>query len=128
MQVFSVFDLYFIGGMSSFTLILMISAFLYRIMPYQRPSHCLLGILQYYGQVFDCSQMAVMNDCIMLIQNPGENYGLFVSSPLRPDFNVAYNVTRFEEIKECFCETYKGIMKGYSERPEKVLNKILQSK
>ena len=105
----------FAGGMSSFTLFLMASAFLRSSPPFKCISECLLSFLQYYGSVFDYRNTYIMADCIVMLDGQLStigNLGLTVSSPLQPEFNVAYNVTRYEEIKACFWETYEKLMKA----------------
>jgi hypothetical protein len=55
-----------------------------------------------------------------------ENASLSVSSPLQPEVNIAYNVTRFEEIRACFLDVYKKIMKEKeNNKQEKILDRIL---
>jgi len=57
-----------------------------------------------------------------------ENASLSVSSPLQPEINIAYNVTRFEEIRVCFLDVYKKIIQEKENaKQEKILEKILVS-
>lgn len=103
----------FSGGMSSFTVFLMASAFIQMNPVFIRPSHCLLHFLDYYGNIFDYTKMAIMGGYIALLQTNNRNLvnvGIAISSPLQPEVNVAYNVTRYEEIRECFRKAHKKLI------------------
>lgn len=122
----------YLGGMSSFTLLLMVTAFLHLNPFFQSPSQCLTSFLKYYGEIFDHKRMTIMGEHIVELyessQCPAglENVPFSVSSPLQPEINIAYNVTRFEEIKTCFLEVYKKIMKEKEGvKHEKILEKLL---
>ena len=117
--------------MSSFTLLLMVISFMHVSPIYQSPSQYLINFLKYYGEVFDYKKTSIVGDRIVKLYeeqylNGLENASLSISSPLQPGINIAYNVTRFEEIKTCFLETYNKIMKlKDSVDHEKILDKIL---
>ncbi len=118
--------------MSSFTLLLMLSAFLRSSPNYLSAGHSLLAALHYYGHVFDPAQMAVVNDCIVLFRPdatlPGEMAALYVAHPFRPEVNVAYNVTRFEEIRACFRTAYARLIEAFQRSEVQILRKILCDK
>jgi len=130
----------YLGGMSSFTLLLMTIAF-FRLNPFfQSPSQCLTSFLKYYGEIFDYKRMSIIGEQIVeLYENKQfhnnnqypvglENASLSVSSPLQPEINIAYNVTRFEEIRVCFLDVYKKIIQEKENaKQEKILEKILVS-
>eukprot|EP00826_Nyctotherus_ovalis_P050005 TRINITY_DN6086_c0_g3_i1.p4 TRINITY_DN6086_c0_g3~~TRINITY_DN6086_c0_g3_i1.p4 ORF type:complete len:125 (-),score=25.06 TRINITY_DN6086_c0_g3_i1:132-506(-) len=118
--------------MSSFTLLLIIIAFM-RLNPFfQSPSQCLTSFLKYYGEIFDYKRMAIMGEHIVELYESNqypmglENVPFSVSSPLQPEINIAYNVTRFEEIRGCFLKVYKKIMREKEGvKHEKILEKLL---
>ena len=110
-------DITQIGGISSFTLTLIVSAFLATSPPFPSVGHCFMNILEYFGKIFAAESMIVTQDCIAVTDFPdflGEAT-LFVSDPFRPEINAASNVTRFPEIKKCFSDAYDKLIQKYEE-------------
>jgi len=100
------------GGISSYVLTLMLTAFLYTCPQLHTPAQYFLEILRYYGQEFKSSQMAIIQGQYILI--PREmisNCGLMVVDLYMPENNAAASVTKFEEVRELLSNTYEKINK-----------------
>jgi len=104
----------FTGGISSFVVIIMILAFLKLSPVHTSPSKCLMALLCYYGSVFDYKTMIIANEEISFVYGSA-NDKLTIFHPLQPEINIAYNVTRFEEIRKCFMEGYRKIVRNEEE-------------
>ena len=123
-----------IGGLCSYGLILMISAYL-NMVPYS-PSvaHSFLEVLRFYGAEFDNKTMLIVNgDYIVHVDSRQEflDGNAVVYDPLRSGVNVAMNVTKFQEIKECFLTAYNKLLQLKAEyspdRNVKILDFVLNS-
>eukprot|EP00826_Nyctotherus_ovalis_P057740 TRINITY_DN7902_c0_g1_i6.p6 TRINITY_DN7902_c0_g1~~TRINITY_DN7902_c0_g1_i6.p6 ORF type:complete len:153 (-),score=31.35 TRINITY_DN7902_c0_g1_i6:109-567(-) len=101
----------FTGGMGSFVLTVMAIAFLRLGNAYASPSKCLAAFLSYYASVFNPKTMAIVDGRITYTYG-NENERLLISNPLQQKINIAYNVTRFEEIRKCFLDVHAKITKG----------------
>lgn len=116
--------------MSSFPLILLISAFLNVRKDCASAAQYLIEFLHYFGEVFDPSSLIVFKNAI--VYSPAQQMItsdsltgdsiLHISDPFRPELNIAVNITRFKEIQECFKSTHcKFVMleKEYEDNKEK---------
>ncbi len=104
------------GGMSSFTLTLMVSAFLSVSPEFPSAAHCFLAVLQYFGKIFDPLNMAVVQDCIVLAPGCSTCEGApLVADPFRPELNAARNVVRFGEVAALMREVHDRLMCLYEE-------------
>ncbi len=113
--------------MSSFTVGLMLTAFIRSLPGYLSPGHVLISALHYYGHVFEPSQMSIVNCCIALFRLDAGPVAapLYVAHPFHPEANVAYNVTRFEEIRECFRRSYARLVEAFQTGQSTLLDKVL---
>ncbi len=107
--------------MNSYTLVLMISAFL-NSAPTSSPTlaHRFVSALRYFADDFDPRIMSVVQNCIVVAPplGPVQEYvrnALVVEDPFRPEVNAAANVTRFDEIQDCFRGTYQRLMRMQAE-------------
>lgn len=100
-----------IGGMSSYTLILLISAFLNVCPQFQTVGEYFMAFLQYYGWTFEYSRLAIAEGELFIYKD-AEWDELLVIDLFKPDTNAAGGVTKFEEIRQLMQTTYKEIQKG----------------
>lgn len=94
----------YLGGMNSFTLTLIVSAFLRMQPSFISFAHCFVGLLEFFGKVFDPGKMAIINDCLVSVE--GNQEMIFVSDPFQPEINAARNLIHFDKIKESFKKCY----------------------
>ena len=100
------------GGIKSFTLTLMLTAFLNTCPPLPSAGHYFIEVLRYYGHEFKSDQMAIIQGQYILISSEIINtLGLIVMDPYFPNTNAAANVTQFEQIRELFVNTYEKFNK-----------------
>ena len=120
-----------LGGLGSYALTLMTSAFLKTALPIPTVAHGLLGLLHFYGQEFKSDHMAVVNgEHIVLPQDRPIPCLLLVQDPFRASNNAAASVTRVNEIQELFLATYEKLVTlseqcGASEPHRPLLEAIL---
>lgn len=108
-----------LGGLGSYTLSLMISAFLRMCPPLQTAGETLFEILRYYGYEFCQEKMAIVQgEYVMLMPEqyriPSNIHNmigkrLIVWDPFQPGMNAAINVTQFAEIQSCFRQAYSTL-------------------
>lgn len=121
-------DKSFFGGISSYVLTILAAAFL-RSSPEKAIRKCFMGMLEYYGKIFDSRKVAVVGGLLVPIE--GGQGNLFVSDPYRPYMNIAYSVTRFKEIQSCFAECHDVIIRKRKHwiyeynKNSQILNKII---
>ena len=120
----------FQGGIGSYVLILMTSAFLK--MSRQLPSvgHYFLEILRYYGEEFKSEQMMIIGgEYITIPKTTPLLDDLTVIDPFTMNTNAASRVKQFVQVKEVFLKVYKKISalsEQYDPKVDtKLLNKIL---
>lgn len=99
------------GGMSSFVLLFMISAYFHTWPTIPNEGYALHCLLYFFGNVFNGRETAIVNDTFKPIPKIYFNGPcLFVSDPFRDSVNVAINVTMFDQIQECFRKTYNKLV------------------
>ena len=125
------YNIPYYGGISSYVLTLMITAFLNSCPALPSVGDYFIEILRYFGQEFQSDQMAIIRGQYILIPNEAMyTCGLIVMDPYWPDVNAAAKVTQFEQIRELFSNTYERINKLAEEynpkaAKESLLNVIL---
>jgi hypothetical protein len=125
-----------IGGVGSYTLLLLVSGYLNMCPQHETAAHCLLDVMRYYGHIFDHTCTMVTTDCIVMLPNSqpldysctGYSSRLYVSDPLKPEFNAAANVTRFADIRSCLAAAYDSLIKVYeTTEPPLVCSSLLET-
>ena len=101
--------------MSSYILILLISAFI-NICPYF-PSlgHYFLAFLQYYGHTFQSDHMFIVEGEYIMYQEEYLPGSIAVMDLFNPSQNAAAAVTKLKEIRELFKKIYEEIKQGNME-------------
>lgn len=116
----------FQGGVSSYVLTLMTSAFLK--MSFQLPSvaHYFLEILRYYGEEFKSDQMMIIGgEYITIPKFISPLHTLVVVDPFTTNTNAASSVSQFQLIKELFSRTRKEIITLSEQYESKTDTRIL---
>ena len=104
---------YPIGGMSSYVLIMMLSAFLKSGPCLPTLGHYFLEALRYYGYEFKTDQLMVaQGELIMFKSEIIPSNDLLVLDKFLPDTNAAANITEFERIRQLFCSTHTKLISG----------------
>lgn len=101
-----------IGGMSSYTLILMVSAFINSCPKLPSLGHYLLAFLQFYGWHFASEHTVIVRGECMLRREEKAADELTIVDLFNPEVNAAAGVTKFAEVRELFRRTYEGIVQG----------------
>ncbi len=111
--------------MSSYVLIMMVSAFWNTCPVLPTAGHYLVETLKYYGKVFNTQYMEVLQEKCISFKADAMFAGneLVVHDMFMPGVNAAANITQFDRIREAFARTYSAIMLGAGKRP--VLESIL---
>ena len=102
----------YLGGMNSYTLTLIVSAFLTTKPEISCPAQCLMETLKFIGTEFDSNNMIIVGDDVVEVKDA---FNLYVEDPFRPGVNVARNVRRFKEIKEVIGNCYDTLISSYKE-------------
>lgn len=109
----------FVGGLSSYVLILMVSSFLKICKGCNTIGHSFLEILRYYAYDFNYQRMYINRGEFIVLMS--EEYPMLenfvVIDPFRMELNAARNLTRLEDIKDLFRNSYELIM-NYIEKYE----------
>jgi len=117
------------GGMGSYVLILMISAFMKIRAPLPSAAHYFVDFLRYYGEEFQFSHMIIVGgEYIMIPKDTPRFDALVVIDPFTMNTNAASSVTEFVKIQTIFKNLYKtinGLWEQYV--PEKSDPKILDA-
>lgn len=95
------------GGINSYSLTLLVSAFIGMGTEVENVGMRFMEILRYYGTTFDESEAAVMSNCLVAVKNLTKK--LFVSDPFRPGLNLAASANKFHEVKEFFKLLYNSL-------------------
>eukprot|EP00826_Nyctotherus_ovalis_P011465 TRINITY_DN12987_c0_g1_i5.p1 TRINITY_DN12987_c0_g1~~TRINITY_DN12987_c0_g1_i5.p1 ORF type:complete len:264 (+),score=20.89 TRINITY_DN12987_c0_g1_i5:392-1183(+) len=95
------------GGINSYSLTLLVSAFIGMGAEMENVGMRLMEILRYYGTIFNEREAAVMSNCLVAVKNPTNR--LFVSDSFRPGLNLAASANKFNEVKELFKSLYNSL-------------------
>ena len=119
----------FEGGISSYVLTLMVSAFLKSNSYLVSLAHCFLEILKYYGDEFKETQMIIVGgEYITISKTELTPNNLYIVDPFINNTNAASSVRQFANIRSLFMKIYNEV-KDVSEQYEKespILSRILQ--
>lgn len=121
----------FYGGLSSYCLTLMVTAFLRMRSPLPTPGEYFLDFLRYYWEDFDSSKMEIVNgEGISYFDIPYVSNQPFIMDIFQTEVNAAANVTRFNEIQDLFKKAYKKIIsiKDWASPNSDFLKSIVQEK
>jgi len=101
----------FHGGISSYVLTLMTSAFLRESPKASSIAQAFIHILSYYGAAFDPNRLMIyMGREILDVGVVPKQSDILVTDPFKPQMNAASTLTQFAEIRQLFFTTYRYLI------------------
>jgi len=101
----------YLGGLSSYTLTLMVLTFVNMYGQFPSVGDYFLGLLEYYGYVFQSADMRISEGQWIVYKEEALDE-LVVADLFHPETNAASYTTKFPEIQEVMRRTYEDIKKG----------------
>lgn len=121
------YNIPFHGGISSYVLTLMVSAFLRTFPATPSIGQAFTDILVYYGAIFDPGRtMVYMGRAILDVGAVRKQSDVLVTDPFRPEFNAAATLTQFAEIQQLLLASHRYLIETLMSEEEIEKGEILK--
>ena len=122
----------YLGGLSSYAIILMVDAFLCTYGRFSTIAEAFLGLLRHYGKDMDYSRYGIawnsVNMSYVMIEPDSQKPQLVIIDPLDPTCIVTQASYRYDEIRKCFMQVHDRIRALLEHGTDNILDNIYNAK